>query len=65
MKKLLVLNALALITALVICITAAGCAGKADTYTDSGQEITIGANQVFVIAIGTSMPVYHSTPTPT
>ena len=60
MKKLLVLNALALVTALVICITAAGCADRVDTYTDSGQEITIGTNQMFVIAIGSNPTTGYS-----
>jgi len=51
MKKLLVLNMLALVTALVICTTA-GYANKIEASTDSGQSITIGANQESIVAIG-------------
>lgn len=48
MKKLLILVAV-----LAICLLA-GCVGEVKTYTDSGQTIGIGANQEFVIALGSN-----------
>ncbi len=48
MKKLLILVAV-----LAICLLG-GCVGEVETYTDSGQTIGIGANQEFVIALGSN-----------
>ena len=48
MKRLLILVAVA-----AICMLA-GCVGEVKTYTDSGQTIDIGANQEFVIALGSN-----------
>ena len=45
MKKFLILVAV-----VAICMLA-GCAGGVKTYTDSGQTISIGANQEFIIAL--------------
>ncbi len=48
MKKLLIL-----MVVLAICMLA-GCVGEVKTYTDSGQTISIGANQEFVVALGSN-----------
>ena len=48
MKRLLILVAM-----VAICLLA-GCVGKVNTYTDSGQAIDIGINQEFVIALGSN-----------
>ena len=48
MKKFLIL-----MVVLAICLLA-GCVGEVKTYTDSGQTISIGANQEFVIALGSN-----------
>ena len=48
MKRLLILVAVVAIS------LAAGCAGGVKTYTDSGQTISIGADQEFVIALGSN-----------
>ena len=48
MKKFLILGAL-----LTTCLVA-GCVGEVKTYTDSGQTISIGTNQEFVIALGSN-----------
>ena len=48
MKKFLILVAV-----VAVCL-AAGCAGEVKTYTDSGQTISIGVNQEFVIALGSN-----------
>jgi inhibitor of cysteine peptidase len=53
-KKLLILMLIA--TAL----TVAGCIGVAQTYTDPGQTINIGANQEFVIALGSNPTTGYS-----
>ncbi len=47
MKKFLILVVIA--TCLV-----AGCVGEIKTYTDSGQTISIDANQEFIIALGSN-----------
>ena len=50
MKRFLILMAMAVVA---ICMLA-GCVGEIKTYTDSGQTIDIGANQEFVIALGSN-----------
>ena len=40
-----------LVAVVAICL-AAGCVGEVKTYTDSGQAISIGVNQEFIIALG-------------
>ncbi len=50
MKRLLILVAMAMAA---ICMLA-GCVGEIKTHTDSGQTIDIGANQEFVIALGSN-----------
>ena len=47
MKRFLVL---VMVSALVVCLLA-GCGGGAKTYTDTGQTISIGVDQEFVIAL--------------
>ena len=47
MRKFLVL--VVMVTCLVV-----GCVGGVKTYTDSGQTISIGSNQEFVIALGSN-----------
>jgi len=54
MKKLLILM-LAAASLLV-----AGCIGVAETYTDPGQEVSIGVNQEFIIAIGSNPTTGYS-----
>ena len=50
MKKLLILVAVVVAaTSLVM-----GCVGEVNTYTDSGQTISIGVNQEFIIALGSN-----------
>ncbi|MBA7559821.1 hypothetical protein ES708_01437 [subsurface metagenome] len=56
---LLVLNVLALITALGICTTA-GSANKIETYADSGQSINISANQESIVAIDSNLTIGNS-----
>jgi len=41
-------------------ITVAGCIGVAETYTDPGQTVTIGAGQEFVIALGSNPTTGYS-----
>lgn len=48
MKKLLILCTIASVFVLPV----AGCLGEIKTYTDSGQTINIGVNQVFIVALG-------------
>ena len=48
MKKVL------LLVAVVAISLAAGCVGEVKTYTDSGQAISIGVNQEFIIALGSN-----------
>jgi len=50
MKKFLILATVAVIATGLV----AGCAGEAKTYTDSGQAISIGVNQQFIIALGSN-----------
>jgi len=47
-KKLLILMLIA------AALTVAGCVGVAETYTDPGQTVNIGANQEFIIALGSN-----------
>ena len=48
MKRFLIL-----VTVAVVAIwPVAGCLGEIKTYTDSGQAITIGVKQEFIIALG-------------
>ena len=54
MKKFLILMAVVAIS------LAAGCAGEVKTYTDSGQAISIGVNQEFVIALGSNPTTGYS-----
>ena len=37
----------------IVCLVA-GCVGEVTTYTDSGQTISIGVDQQFVIALGSN-----------
>jgi len=39
---------------LVVISLVAGCVGEVKTYTDSGQAISIGVDQEFVIALGSN-----------
>ena len=48
MKKVL------LLVAVVAVSLAVGCVGEVKTYTDSGQAISIGVNQEFIIALGSN-----------
>ena len=50
MKKFLALVTLAVVA---ICLLT-GCVGEVKTYTDSGQTISIGVNQEFVIVLGSN-----------
>jgi len=43
-----------LLLAVVAISLAAGCVGEIKTYTDSGQAISIGVNQEFIIALGSN-----------
>ncbi len=43
-----------LLAAVVAICLAAGCVGEVKTYTDSGQAISIGVNQEFIIALGSN-----------
>ena len=56
MKRFLILVTVAILTT---CL-AAGCVGGVKTYTDSGQTISIGANQEFVIALGSNPTTGYS-----
>lgn len=53
MKKLLIIDAAALLVAVLIICLLSGCVGV-ETYTDSGQTIDIGVGQQFVIALGSN-----------
>ena len=44
---------LLLLVVVATCLVA-GCVGEVETYTDPGQTINIGANQEFVIALGSN-----------
>jgi len=50
---------LMLVTVIAICLMA-GCVGEVKTYTDSGRTIDIGANQEFVIALGSNPTTGYS-----
>ncbi len=50
MKRLLMLVTVTLVAISLV----AGCVGEVKTYTDSGQAITIGVDQEFVIALGSN-----------
>ena len=50
MRRLLIL---VLVAVLPICLVT-GCLGEVKTYTDSGQMISIGVDQQFVIALGSN-----------
>ncbi len=56
MKKFLIL----VTVVVVIASLAAGCVGEVKTYTDSGQAISIGINQEFVIALGSNPTTGYS-----
>ena len=43
----------------IACLVA-GCVGEGKTYTDSGQTISIGINQEFVIALGSNPTTGYS-----
>jgi len=43
----------------IACLVA-GCVGEVKTYTDSGQTISIGINQEFVIALGSNPTTGYS-----
>jgi inhibitor of cysteine peptidase len=53
-KKLLILMLIA------AALTVAGCIGVAETYTDPGQDINIGVNQEFIIALGSNPTTGYS-----
>jgi inhibitor of cysteine peptidase len=53
-KKLLIMMLIA------AALTAAGCIGVAETYTDPGQTVNIGANQEFIIALGANHTTGYS-----
>ena len=56
MKKFLILVAVAMVA---ICLMA-GCADEVKTYTDSGQAISINANQEFAIALSSNPTTGYS-----
>ncbi len=56
MKKFLILITVAVIATCLV----AGCAGGVKTYTDSGQPISIGVNQEFVIALDSNPTTGYS-----
>ena len=56
MKKFLILVTVVVATACLV----AGCVGEVKTYTDSGQTISIGINQEFVIALGSNPTTGYS-----
>ena len=56
MKKFLILVTVAVIATCLV----AGCVGEVKTYTDSGQAISIGVNQQFVIALGSNPTTGYS-----
>ena len=49
-----------LLVAVVVISLAVGCVGEINTYTDSGQTINIGANQEFIIALGSNPTTGYS-----
>ena len=56
MKKSLILITVAMLATSLL----AGCVGQVKTYTDSGQVISIGVNQEFVIALGSNPTTGYS-----
>jgi len=56
MKKFLILVTVVVAIACLV----AGCVGEVKTYTDSGQAISIGINQEFVIALGSNPTTGYS-----
>ena len=56
MKKFLILVTVAVIATSPV----AGCVGEVKTYTDSGQAISIGVNQEFVIALDSNPTTDYS-----
>ncbi len=56
MKKSLILVTVAVIATSLL----AGCVGQVKTYTDSGQAISIGVNQEFIIALGSNPTTGYS-----
>jgi len=56
MKKFLILVTVAVVATCLV----AGCVGEVKTYTDSGQAISIGVNQQFVIALGSNPTTGYS-----
>ena len=56
MKKSLILVTVAVIAISLL----AGCVGQVKTYTDSGQAISIGVNQEFIIALGSNPTTGYS-----
>ncbi len=56
MRKFLILVMVAVIAASLI----AGCASGVKTYTDSGQAISVGANQEFIIALDSNPTTGYS-----
>jgi len=53
-------NFLILVAVLAIPCLVAGCVGEIETYTDSGQTISIDINQEFVIALGSNPTTGYS-----
>ena len=56
MKKFLILVMVAMLATSLL----AGCVGEVKTYTDSGQAISIGINQEFIIALGSNPTTGYS-----
>jgi inhibitor of cysteine peptidase len=53
-KKLLILGTVALLVAVLIICSVAGCVGEIKIYQDLGQAINIDVGQQFVIALGSN-----------
>ena len=51
---------LILLVVVAIACLLAGCIGEVKTYTDSGQAISVGVNQEFVIALGSNPTTGYS-----
>ena len=49
-----------ILVALIAACLVVGCGGEVRTYTDSGQTISIGVNQEFIIALGSNPTTGYS-----
>lgn len=56
MKRLVTLASLVVILAILV----PACGGSVETYTDSGQAITVKVGQEFVIALGSNLTTGYS-----